>query len=96
MTHDPLCPGLLPYNTLEPYPCQCRLIAKVREDVVNRFCGAAWDSGYAFGVNHAREAVMGAWRGWTGDDNCTTHPCENCRTFGRAVSAINALWEEKP
>jgi two-component sensor histidine kinase len=32
MTHDPLCPTLLPFNTLEPYTCQCRLIAKVRQD----------------------------------------------------------------
>jgi hypothetical protein len=36
MTHDPLCPTLLPFNTLEPYPCQCRLIAKVREDTLAR------------------------------------------------------------
>jgi hypothetical protein len=103
MTHDPLCPCNESGHTHYEYSpsrvctyCRCTMIAKVREDVVNRFCGAAWDAGYAFGVNHAREAVMGAWRGWTGDDNCTTHPCENCRTFGRAVSAINALWEEKP
>jgi len=103
--HDTLCPwrqaeesdsalGFLAGAAV----CECDLIARVREDVGNWYVGAAqvhWDAGYAFGVNDAREAVMGAWREWTGDDNCTTHPCENCRTFGRAVSAINAL-QEKP
>jgi hypothetical protein len=34
MTHDPMCPSLLPYNTLEGYPCQCRLITQVREDTL--------------------------------------------------------------
>jgi len=32
MTHDPLCPSLLPFNTLEGWPCQCNLIAKVRDE----------------------------------------------------------------
>lgn len=30
--HDPRCPSLLPFNTLEGWPCQCKLIATVRKD----------------------------------------------------------------
>ena len=123
MTHDPLCPGLLPYNTLEPYPCQCRLIAKVREDEqekgrqaleaqakrIIRMADMQAEVAAAMAADEMLDRCIAAVEAfddvneiqhilaaWTGDDNCTTHPCENCRTFGRAVSAINALWEEKP
>jgi hypothetical protein len=61
MTHEPLC-----YSShgkplsRDPF-CHCELIAKVREDVVNRFVGAAqvhWDAGYAFGVDEGQRNML--------------------------------------
>ncbi len=67
MTHDPLCPSLLPYNTLEGYPCQCRLIAQVRQDMLRRCEAAAYadllsledDMREAFGKGDAARIVAG-------------------------------------
>jgi hypothetical protein len=61
MTHEPLCycSHGKPLSR-DPF-CHCELIAKVREDVVNRFVGAAqvhWDAGYAFGVDEGQRNML--------------------------------------
>ncbi len=107
MTHDPICPqgegasiSTTPYG-LEDFPCLCELIAKVRGDErrkaeIHTYHQPAWTAGFEAALDAAREAVMTAWRNWTGNDNCTDHPCQNCQTFGKAIVVTVALREEKP
>jgi len=86
MTHDPLCPSLLPYNTLEGYPCQCRLIAQVRQDERRQAQERAQDPIYETTGGLSAERIEWAINpdaephrvGWWNREDGTVEVCQRC------------------